>query len=488
MYRSGAGVRRDYVQAAAWYRKAAEQGDAKAEEGLGAMYQYGAGIERDPAQAIAWYRKAAEQGDSDAANDLGAIYDAQQDSAQAMAWYEKAAAQGNANAEYNLATMYKRGLGAVKDPNQATAWLQKAAAHGIARAQNDLGMMCRDGDGVPKDPKQAADWFQKAAVQGYALAEDNLGWAYQIGQGVPMNDFQAMAWYQKAAAQGNSPAENSIGWMFQEGIGVPKDFTQAAVWYRKAAAQGNADAENNLGWLYQNGYGVPQDNSQATAWYQKSAAQGNGTAQKNLAAFNQQISAAQQTPAANAPAAPGAGTAHEFTRVMQCDLPSSSTEGLAVFSATLPDNIEWFSYFYVRQGGGFFSRKSLGVSRIAEKSDFPGMFGKVYGLRLPAGNYQFLFWKYHAFRSPETESPINIQPLTFTVQAGRAVYLGGFDPIGFERKQGIFHATVENDWVLVRDDRARDLPAFFNLCPAFDRNLLDVSVMDTSPWVPEKKK
>ena len=39
MYRSGVGVRRDYVQAVAWYRKAAEQGDPKAEEGLREMYQ-----------------------------------------------------------------------------------------------------------------------------------------------------------------------------------------------------------------------------------------------------------------------------------------------------------------------------------------------------------------------------------------------------------------------------------------------------------------
>jgi TPR repeat protein len=492
MYRSGVGVRRDYVQAVAWYRKAAEQGDAKAEEGLGAMYQYGAGIERDPAQAIAWYRKAAEQGNADAANNLGSIYDAgtgvPQDSAQAMAWYEKAAAQDNANAEYNLATMYQKGRGVARDLSQAAAWFEKAAAHGVARAQNELGVMYRDGDGVPKDLKQGADWFQKAAKQGYALAQDNLGWAYQYGQGVPINDFQAMAWYQKAAVQGNSFAENSIGWMFQEGIGVPKDFSQAAVWYQKAAAQGNADSENNLGWLYQNGYGVPQDNAQAIAWYQKSAAQGNDTAPKHLAALNEKIAAAEQSPAASAPTAPGVGTAHEFTRIVQCDLQPTSTDGLAVFSATLPDNVEWFNYFYVRQGGGFLSRKSLGVSRIAEKSDFPGMFGKVYSLRLPAGNYQILFWRYHAFGSSETESPRNIQPLTFTVQADRAVYLGGFDPIGFERKQGIFHATVEDDWVLVRDDRTRDLPAFFNLCPAFDRNLLDISVMDTSPWVPQQKK
>ena len=38
MYGSGQGVSKDYVEAAKWYRKAAEQGVAKAQLGLGVMY------------------------------------------------------------------------------------------------------------------------------------------------------------------------------------------------------------------------------------------------------------------------------------------------------------------------------------------------------------------------------------------------------------------------------------------------------------------
>jgi TPR repeat protein len=30
------------------------------------MYEHGCGVARDDAQAVAWYRKAAEQGDADA--------------------------------------------------------------------------------------------------------------------------------------------------------------------------------------------------------------------------------------------------------------------------------------------------------------------------------------------------------------------------------------------------------------------------------------
>ena len=40
------------------YRKAAEQGEAAGEFGLGRMYADGSGVPRDPALALQWYRKA----------------------------------------------------------------------------------------------------------------------------------------------------------------------------------------------------------------------------------------------------------------------------------------------------------------------------------------------------------------------------------------------------------------------------------------------
>jgi len=43
-------------------RARAEQGDAGAQLSLGLMYAIGQGVPRDYAQAAAWYRKAAEQG------------------------------------------------------------------------------------------------------------------------------------------------------------------------------------------------------------------------------------------------------------------------------------------------------------------------------------------------------------------------------------------------------------------------------------------
>ena len=62
-----------------WYRKAAEQGDARAQINIGIMYTSGQGVKQDYAEATAWYEKASarsrqvlaqQPGDSQAKTDL----------------------------------------------------------------------------------------------------------------------------------------------------------------------------------------------------------------------------------------------------------------------------------------------------------------------------------------------------------------------------------------------------------------------------------
>ena len=52
-------------------RKAAEQGDAKAQYNLGIAYYNGEGVAKDQVEAVKWWRKAAEQGDAQAQLYLG---------------------------------------------------------------------------------------------------------------------------------------------------------------------------------------------------------------------------------------------------------------------------------------------------------------------------------------------------------------------------------------------------------------------------------
>jgi len=53
----GEKVHQDYKEAAKWYRKAAEQGNAEAQEAFGGMYYYGWGVPKDYKEAAEWYLK-----------------------------------------------------------------------------------------------------------------------------------------------------------------------------------------------------------------------------------------------------------------------------------------------------------------------------------------------------------------------------------------------------------------------------------------------
>jgi TPR repeat protein len=66
--------RQDYEAALQLCRPLAEQGDARAQTGLGGMYYNGQGVQQDYAEAAKWTRKAAEQGYTPAQADLGILY------------------------------------------------------------------------------------------------------------------------------------------------------------------------------------------------------------------------------------------------------------------------------------------------------------------------------------------------------------------------------------------------------------------------------
>ena len=91
-YQSG-----DYAQAFKLLQPLAQQGDALAQNNLGAMYEKGQGIAQNYQQALAWYQKAANQGFAPAQHDLGVMYYEGHGIAtnyqQAKAWWQKVLAQ-----------------------------------------------------------------------------------------------------------------------------------------------------------------------------------------------------------------------------------------------------------------------------------------------------------------------------------------------------------------------------------------------------------
>jgi TPR repeat protein len=145
----------------------AKAGDAVAQFDLGYAYYLGQGVPKDYVQAALWFRKAADQGDAVAQHDLGVLYEngfgVLQDYAQAATWYREAADQGNAEAQSNLGLLYNNGQGVPQDYAQAAAWYRKSAEQGYAGAQNNLGSLYEYGFGVPQSYADAYFWFNLAA-------------------------------------------------------------------------------------------------------------------------------------------------------------------------------------------------------------------------------------------------------------------------------------------------------------------------------------
>jgi uncharacterized protein len=123
----------DDFEFATWYRRAADQGLAAAQNILGQLYRDGEGVARDYAEANRWYRLAADQGNMNAQLSLGDLYrdgiGVAQDHSEAARWYRLAADGGNGVAQFDLADLYIDGLGVPQDRVQAYMWLSLAVTH-----------------------------------------------------------------------------------------------------------------------------------------------------------------------------------------------------------------------------------------------------------------------------------------------------------------------------------------------------------------------
>jgi uncharacterized protein len=201
----------DREKAAAWYGKAAEQGNAEAQGRLGRLFFEGSGVQQDFGKALELFQKAATQGDAIAQFGLGVMYGkgdgTPKDESKFQEWIQKAADQGLPDAQNLVAAWYSQGyLGVSKDAVKAVDWLQKAASQGHAFAQLSLGQAYRDGKGVPKDTAKAIEWYGKSAVQGLGVSQFMLGIEYFNGKGSLEDNVLAYAWLNLASSKGDETA------------------------------------------------------------------------------------------------------------------------------------------------------------------------------------------------------------------------------------------------------------------------------------------
>lgn len=140
----------------------ADAGDVKAQFLVGVAYDTGEGAPRNGENAIKYYRMAAEQGYAHAQNSLGSILQAEKRYAEALLWYEKAAAQGHALATNNLAYLHDMGLGVSQDRQKGFELYSRAAELGWAEAMWNMANMYGAGQLGEIDLVMACVWTYRA--------------------------------------------------------------------------------------------------------------------------------------------------------------------------------------------------------------------------------------------------------------------------------------------------------------------------------------
>jgi hypothetical protein len=179
-------VHADHLKVAWWcQREAAEV--HKHPEGtrvLARCLYHGWGVTEDPVQAAVWFQKAADMGDAGAKSDLGSMLldgDARagvaKDAARGFQLVREAVEQGYSPALYTVAECYLKGEGVEKDAAHGVSLLRQAVGQedaGQALAQCALATCYVDGEGVEADTVQAALWCQRAAAGGDATAIRSL--------------------------------------------------------------------------------------------------------------------------------------------------------------------------------------------------------------------------------------------------------------------------------------------------------------------------
>ncbi|HEY0920750.1 peptidoglycan-binding protein, partial [Devosia sp.] len=156
-------------------RRAAADGDARAQFEVAAVYTEGRAVPEDLATAATWYERAAAQGFAPAQYRLGNLYEHGQgvprDLEQARLWYQRAAEAGNRMSMHNLAALHAGGALGEQQFDTAAQWFGQAAERGLKDSQFNLGMLYARGLGVPQDLEQSYKWFAIAAMHGDADAE-----------------------------------------------------------------------------------------------------------------------------------------------------------------------------------------------------------------------------------------------------------------------------------------------------------------------------
>lgn len=131
----------DYAKAVTEWRPLAQAGDADAQFNMGQAYKLGRGVPADFDTALDYYRKAAAQGHARAEDNYGLLLFQQNRRAEAMPYIERAAERGEPRAQYLYGTALFNGDMVTKDWAKAYAMMSRSSAANLPQAAASLAQM-----------------------------------------------------------------------------------------------------------------------------------------------------------------------------------------------------------------------------------------------------------------------------------------------------------------------------------------------------------
>lgn len=203
------------------FRAAGDAGDRTAMVEAGLMIASGHGVERpDYGEAAAWFKKASDGGNAEGmrlyADCLLDGMGVEVNEAEAARLYSAAMTLGNVPAKSRLAMLYRSGRGMESpDPAMAFKLFEEAAQDGFLEAQGNLGVMYMNGETVEADPEKAVSLWKEGAEKGDEICMVFYATALENGAVGKPDKEGAKEWYRKAARLRNARA---IDWCIQNGV------------------------------------------------------------------------------------------------------------------------------------------------------------------------------------------------------------------------------------------------------------------------------
>ena len=326
-------------------KKAAEQGNAKAQTDLGEGYLNGPTAMFDPVEGVKWLRMAADQGYIEAEVTLGSVYEngssgvIAQDGAEALKQFRRATDQGDPDAPGRIGEMYEHGWGVERDNVQAYMWYRIAnwprnlaeisekltpaqiadatrrasvwkpgapmqaapqAVSGASAPQENPQLLCKDahcnflpGSGISRALADGIAAYREPGHHDKALelllaVKDNPVAQFYIARIYEFDGVhgaEAVKLLQSSADQGFAASQAELGYVYNAGNIVQTDKAKALAYFCKAALQGHVQAAHMAGLFYENGTGANRNDAEALKWYLLAAQRGDAASQYAAAAL-----------------------------------------------------------------------------------------------------------------------------------------------------------------------------------------------------------